>query len=371
MEINFTETTIGGVQYLHHDLIGVPVFHEHREIIKENALHIVPYSHQSPNGTEAVCYDLGAVHHGLVPLELVFHKKRLIKMEELVLLMHGIVSTIISGKKNGLFENSFVLDPRYIYMQRNAIQPQLLYLPTNIDTPIKAGFGNLVMYLMNAYDNSNPLTAKILTALKHIAMAGFNYRDVATVVIQAANNQIVDEKFLSPPPPKPPEVPVAKSVAVATPVQEQKSGFFRRLVNSIVQTKEDPGNYDDPFADFDERTMINMTEASAIDLNVAVLYVMEGEQRVSQIPITSDAFVLGRKRDEVDYCFDGEKGISRIHASIIYDGNGYYLTDKGSSGGTYLNGKRLVPGQPVEVKNGDTVQLYTKKMLFECSGENG
>ncbi|MCL1877580.1 MAG: FHA domain-containing protein, partial [Defluviitaleaceae bacterium] len=148
----------------------------------------------------------------------------------------------------------------------------------------------------------------------------------------------------------------------------KQAGFIRRLISSLSGSKE-PANYEDPFADFDEKTMISQTDTSTIGLNVAVLCEMDGGMRICQIPITKDSFVLGRKRNEADYCFEGntaaDKGISRIHASIVFDGSDYYLTDKGSSGGTFLNENRLAPGQSAKIVHGDRIRLYQKELIFE------
>jgi len=342
-EFNLSESTIGNMKYLYHD-VSTQSFPEHREIIKENfsTLHLVPYAHQIPDGFETLCYDLGEVHHGFISLVHVFHPKRPIKLEELILLIHGIVGTVLSSVKLGLMENSFVLEPKHVYMKRNSTQPQLVYVPIRINEPLKTGFGALVHYLTTSCDTSNPLVGQILAALKNIITTNFNLRDIATVVVQAANKRAVDKQFFEP--------PVAKS---------EPKGLFRRLVGG--KGKEE---HDDPFADFDARTVISMTDSSKIDLNVAALYVMDGPVRMLQIPITKEHFVMGRNPNEVDHYFE-DKGISRIHAVIDLSGSGYTITDKGSSGGTYLNGARLNPGTPAELRNGDEVVLYKKKLRFE------
>jgi hypothetical protein len=352
--IKLTESTIGSMKYLYYDMSASPSPSrpDHRDIIKENSnkLNLVPYTHQIPGGFETLCYELGEVHHGLIPLVHVFHTKRPIKLEELILLMHGIVATVLQGTKLELYESSFLLEPKHVYMKRNSTQPQLVYLPIQIETPLKVGFGQLVHYLSTAYDQTNPLTGQIITALKNIVTGNFSLRDIVTVVVQAANQQTVDKKFLVPSTDKP---------------KAESKGLFKRLVSSVTG-KEKTGGYDDPFEGFDERTVISMTDVSKINLNVAALYVMDGETCVFEIPITKDNFILGRNVNEVDHCFE-EKGISRIHAVITVLGNEYTLTDKGSSGGTFVNGERLVSGQPVPLKDGDEIVLYKKRLRFEVA----
>jgi pSer/pThr/pTyr-binding forkhead associated (FHA) protein len=173
---------------------------------------------------------------------------------------------------------------------------------------------------------------------------------MAAVVVQAAHNKI-DPKYLIPPPKN----------------EEQKMGLFKRIVKNVTGTKEE--KFEDPFADFDERTMIDMTDTDAIALNIGVLYVIDNDRRVLQIPITKDSFVLGRNRAEVDFCFDGEndRGVSRVHAIIIQNDDGYFVTDKNSSGGTFVNDEMLSPDIPTQIKSGDKLRLYKKELLFECS----
>ena len=102
-------------------------------------------------------------------------------------------------------------------------------------------------------------------------------------------------------------------------------------------------------------------------VNEAYLYLLDGEKR-HEIKVTSERFILGRKKDAVSYCFVGEKyrGISRIHAAIHFDGQDYCIEDKNSSGGTFVNEKRVPPGGTLPIANGDEIKLYTTRLLFEA-----
>lgn len=55
---------------------------------------------------------------------------------------------------------------------------------------------------------------------------------------------------------------------------------------------------------------------------------------------------------------DNEAKISRKHAKVISKNGQYFLEDYGSLNGSYVNrAERLVPGEPVPIKNGDEVIL--------------
>ncbi len=49
--------------------------------------------------------------------------------------------------------------------------------------------------------------------------------------------------------------------------------------------------------------------------------------------------------------------VSRQHARIIADAGGYFIEDLGSANGTYLNERRLPPGVPTRLRNGDKVRI--------------
>lgn len=56
-------------------------------------------------------------------------------------------------------------------------------------------------------------------------------------------------------------------------------------------------------------------------------------------------------------------GVSRQHAVINRQGNGYSIQDLGSTNGTWLNETRLSPQQAYEMKTGDTLRLGQVTML--------
>ena len=61
----------------------------------------------------------------------------------------------------------------------------------------------------------------------------------------------------------------------------------------------------------------------------------------------------------VDLELDGghNAGVSRRHVRVLRQPDGYYLEDLGSINGTFLNRRRLSPGTPTELKDGDEVRL--------------
>ncbi len=52
-----------------------------------------------------------------------------------------------------------------------------------------------------------------------------------------------------------------------------------------------------------------------------------------------------------------EKGVSRAHAKLVRTDSGLLLGDLSSTNGTWLNGKRVTPEEPLRVRHGDEIRM--------------
>lgn len=75
-----------------------------------------------------------------------------------------------------------------------------------------------------------------------------------------------------------------------------------------------------------------------------------------EIPITKPEFLIGKK-DTNDGVISFNKMISRVHCKVIQNGQNYMISDLQSANGTFLNGVKLQPNQPVQLKKGDVIRL--------------
>jgi hypothetical protein len=110
--------------------------------------------------------------------------------------------------------------------------------------------------------------------------------------------------------------------------------------------------------------------ASGAALPRATLTVMEaGGSMASRNPtvVTPLPFVIGRTEGALIL---PDPNISRKHAQISYDAaqRAYFINDLTSSNGTYVNSKRIIPGQPAQLSNGSVIGLGPSITLrFEVS----
>jgi len=84
-------------------------------------------------------------------------------------------------------------------------------------------------------------------------------------------------------------------------------------------------------------------------------------------PAGQDGFKLGR-RGKGDVNFDGDDNVSRNHATISFDNNVFFITDQGSTIGTFLDDRRLSPRVPEPLYSGIHIRLGATTVLrFEQS----
>jgi len=58
--------------------------------------------------------------------------------------------------------------------------------------------------------------------------------------------------------------------------------------------------------------------------------------------------------------------VSRHHALVTEEGDRWFVEDRGSFNGTYLNGSRLQPGVKVPLRHGDRVGLGAESVVFSA-----
>jgi hypothetical protein len=100
--------------------------------------------------------------------------------------------------------------------------------------------------------------------------------------------------------------------------------------------------------------------------SIGMLVVKRGPNAGSKFVLDNDVTKAGRHPDS-DIFLD-DVTVSRRHAEIQHDTDGYRLRDVGSLNGTYLNRERIESEAPLQ--NGDELQIGKFKLVF-FSGTGG
>lgn len=107
---------------------------------------------------------------------------------------------------------------------------------------------------------------------------------------------------------------------------------------------------------------IEIDETMPLDNQKQVLLIIQ-DTPVRLLLVQNTDITLGRTDTRANVYPDidltpyggSETGVSRLHASFQYKNRTLYITDLGSSNGTYLNGQRLQPNRPEPVKIGEVL----------------
>ncbi len=91
------------------------------------------------------------------------------------------------------------------------------------------------------------------------------------------------------------------------------------------------------------------------------LYRNNGELavRIEKLP-----FVVGKKKDEVDYVL-ADRSASRLHARILEENGCIYLEDLNSTNGTFKNGLRMHPYEKRRLEKDDELRFGKEEYIFQ------
>lgn len=110
-----------------------------------------------------------------------------------------------------------------------------------------------------------------------------------------------------------------------------------------------------PVRDSEDRTQI----AAPLPM---YLIMVRGGMTGTMLRVGDRPTSLGRSGENTHQFHDAT--VSRRHAVIAYDSEGVaWLTDLGSSNGTFVDGKRLQPNQPMRLEDGSRIQLGAALVL--------
>lgn len=112
------------------------------------------------------------------------------------------------------------------------------------------------------------------------------------------------------------------------------------------------------FTNFGETTVLDSSAVFGNTPNIVRLSTGE------KIYITKRNFLIGKSRSKVDYTVENNEVISRIHCEISVVGNDYYIIDKGSTNGTYLNGSKIQSQTAKKISDSDEIKLANEVFKF-------
>jgi pSer/pThr/pTyr-binding forkhead associated (FHA) protein len=94
-------------------------------------------------------------------------------------------------------------------------------------------------------------------------------------------------------------------------------------------------------------------------MNLPKIVVLEDERPEEEFVLKSEPTSIGRAPEntiQLPY-----RDVSRHHATVLAEGNGFKIVDRGSPNGLYVNGERVTERT---LKNGDLIEVGRRKLVF-------
>lgn len=114
---------------------------------------------------------------------------------------------------------------------------------------------------------------------------------------------------------------------------------------------------DDPADKPDDELSVDLDE---LPQDVGMLVIKGGPKAGSRFALTDVVTTAGRHPDS--NIFLDDITVSRRHAEVAKEGEGYLARDVGSLNGTYVNRERIT--EPTRLANGDELQIGKYKLVF-------
>jgi hypothetical protein len=196
--------------------------------------------------------------------------------------------------------------------------------------------GGSAVYLGNRVVPVNLVTVSI-ALLPLILIAA------AAVMLVRRKPQHADDPFMTAP---------ATEIAYDATAYDSKPTMVEQTAYELTEDATEP------------QVMVNFISPASL------IYVEGGDHLPPKLDIEGGREVrIGRKHAYCDIIIDDQR-VSRLHASIVEKEDGkFYIKDEGSSGGTYVNRRKLRVNDMVELHHNDIINLNTVAYRFELNDQ--
>lgn len=294
--------------------------------------------------------------------------------EQIRSILQQVIALLETGREYLLSEDSFILEPKYIFTTLPELTLYFCYLPGYHQNLTKQ-LENLFEYLLNRVDYEDKQAVELLYDCYLLCV-----RDEAG--LREMKQRLSSKKEA---PKQENTAPQAAKKAHITPTERQEmttepssytswlAGLLRRgkkhreteeterkvkQNENLYAIKQSPAP---PPMIAEERTML-LSEKSA-RVRAEAQPQLLNEKTGELILISKTPFYIGSLEGYAD-CIMRKKEISRLHTCIRKKEESYYLSDLNSTNGTFLNQTEVLPGREERLSVGDVIKIAGEEFVF-------
>ena len=281
-----------------------------------------------------------------------------------------------------LEERNIMWFPQHIYQDLEKKEFFFLYIPYCEEN---TGFGELMEYLVEHIDYQDEgLVEYLYHAYEQYESAGDTYLqqkifdDAGCLkTVEKDSNQLQEEITVEQPLPieEPKITEEMKKIQSEVRQVDEKKGLFHLWENRRKREKQERENYtrnlqltmagyavaeETPYEDEDMGRTVYMEEKPGQRETMHRLLTEEGKLLVT---LEQPVYTVGKKRGEADLVLN-DMSVSRLHARISKENDGFYLEDMNSTNGTFKNGLQLQPYEKRKLEEGDEITLGKTTVIY-------
>ncbi len=277
-----------------------------------------------------------------------------------------------------LEESNLIWFPQHIYQDLEKKDFFFIYVPYYTE---HTGFDELMEYLVEHVDYQDEgLVEYVYKAYEQYESAGETYLQVKIFedaeclrITEKANveeeeSPVVEEMV--------PEKEEEKEKPMEEiPAAKEKKGLFNLWENRKKKEKQEREDYTRSLqltmsgyavaeeTAYEEEDMGRTVYMEEKPVSREITHRLLSEEGKLLATLEQPVYTIGKKRGEADLVLNN-LSISRLHARIVKETDGYYLEDMNSTNGTFKNGLQLQPYEKRKLEEGDEITLGKMTVIY-------
>lgn len=277
-----------------------------------------------------------------------------------------------------LEESNLIWFPQHIYQDLEKKDFFFIYVPYYTE---HTGFDELMEYLVEHVDYQDEgLVEYVYKAYEQYESAGETYlqakifedaeclRITEKANVEEEESPVVEEMV--------PEKEEEKEKPMEEiPAAKEKKGLFNLWENRKKKEKQEREDYTRSLqltmsgyavaeeTAYEEEDMGRTVYMEEKPVSREITHRLLSEEGKLLATLEQPVYTIGKKRGEADLVLN-DLSISRLHARIVKETDGYYLEDMNSTNGSFKNGLQLQPYEKRKLEEGDEITLGKMTVIY-------